>query len=117
MPESKIKEMIKPLLYGAIGGAILTMIIGFAWGGWVTGGTAQERIDEAVLPLAAEICANNFKADPNFEKNLAALKKEDNWRRDTYIKEKGKWSIMAGDDTSKPGVADACVEKLSDLLK
>ena len=116
MPESKIKEMIKPLLYGAIGGAILTIIIGFAWGGWVTGGTAQERIDEAVLPLAAEICANNFKADPNFEKNLAELKKEDNWRRSDYI-EKGQWSAMAGDDTSKYGVADACVEKLSDLLK
>ena len=117
MPESKIEEMIKPLLYGAIGGAILTIIIGFAWGGWVTGGTAQERIDEAVLPLAAEICANNFKADPDFEKHLAALKKESTWQRDTYIKEKGKWSIMAGDDTSKPGVAGACVEKLSDLLK
>lgn len=116
MPESKIQEMIKPLLYGAIGGAILTIIIGFAWGGWVTGGTVQERIDEAVLPLAAEICANNFKADPNFEKNLAALKKEDDWRRSDYI-EKGKWSVMAGDDTSKSGVAGACVEKLSDLLK
>ena len=54
MPDSEIKKMITPLLYGAIGGAILTIIIGFAWGGWVTGGTAQERIDEAVLPLAAE---------------------------------------------------------------
>ena len=116
MPESNIKEMIKPLLYGAIGGAILTIIIGFAWGGWVTGGTVQKKIDEAVLPLAAEICANNFKADPNFEKNLAELKKEDDWRRDDYI-EKGKWSVMAGDDTSKSGVAGACVEKLSDLLK
>ena len=116
MPESKIQEMIKPLLYGAIGGAILTIIIGFAWGGWVTGGTAQERIDEAVLPLAAEICANNFKADPNFEKNLAALKKEDRWGKGDYI-EKGKWSVMAGDDTSKGGVAGACVEKLSNLLK
>ena len=116
MPESKIKEMIKPLLWGAIGGAIITMIIGFSWGGWVTGGSAQERLDVAVLPLAAEICANNFKADPDFEKNLAALKKEDNWQRDGYI-EKGKWSVMAGDDTSKSGVADACVEKLSDLLK
>ena len=116
MPESEIKKMITPLLYGAIGGAILTIIIGFAWGGWVTGGTAQERIDEAVLPLAAEICANNFKADPNFEKNLAALKKEDAWQRDENI-EKGKWSVMTGDDTSKSGVAGACVEKLSDLLK
>ena len=117
MPESKITEMIKPLLLGAVGGAILAIIIGFAWGGWVTGGSSQERIDTAVLPLAAEICANNFKADPDFEKHLAALKKESNWQRDTYIKEKGKWSVMACDDTSKPGVAGACVEKLSDLLK
>ena len=116
MPESKIKEMIKPLLWGAIGGAILTIIIGFAWGGWVTGGSAQERIDNAVLPLAAEICANNFKADPDFEKNLAALKEKDRWQRDDYI-EKGKWAVMAGDDTSKYGVADACVDKFSDLLK
>jgi hypothetical protein len=69
-----------------------------------------------VLPLSTEICANNFKADPDFEKNLAALKKEESWQRDDYI-EKGKWSVMAGDDTSKYGVADACVEKLSDLLK
>ena len=117
MPESKITEMIKPLLFGAVGGAILAIIIGFAWGGWVTGGSSQERIDTAVLSLAAEICANNFKADPDFEKHLAALKKESTWQRDTYIKEKGKWSVMAGDDTSKSGVADACVEKLSDLLK
>ena len=29
MPESKIKEMIKPLLLGAICGAILTIIIGY----------------------------------------------------------------------------------------
>ncbi len=116
MPESKIKEMIKPLLWCTVGGAILTIIIGFALGGWVTGGTAQDRIDEAVLPLAAEICANNFKADPDFEKHLAGLKKESTWQRDNYI-EKGKWSVMAGDDTSKDGVADACVDKLSDLLK
>ena len=35
-------EKIKPVLWGAIGGAIALSIIGFAWGGWVTGGTAQE---------------------------------------------------------------------------
>ena len=117
MPESKIKEMIKPLVWGAVGGAILTIIIGFALGGWVLGGAAQERLDTAVLPLAAEICANNFKADPDFEKHLAALKEKDNWQRDSYIKEKGKWAVMAGDDAPRGGVADACVGKLSDLLK
>ncbi len=114
-PETSVK--IKFLSWGIIIGIIGWWILGFAAFGWVTGGTAQARIDEAVLPLAAEICANNFKADPDFEKHLAALKKESNWQRDSYIKGKGKWSVMAGDDTSKDGVADACVEKLSDLLK
>jgi hypothetical protein len=48
---------------------------------------------------------------------LAALKKEDSWQRDRYIEEKGKWAVMVGDDAPKDGVADACVDKLSDLLK
>ncbi len=113
-PETSVK--IKFLAWGIVIGIIGWWILGFAAFGWVTGGTAQARIDEAVLPLASEICANNFKTDPDFEKNLAALKKEESWQRDNYI-EKGKWSVMAGDDTSKYGVADACVEKLSDLLK
>ncbi len=39
-------EKIKIGLWGAIGGAILTMIIGFNWGGWVTGGTAQSMAEE-----------------------------------------------------------------------
>ena len=36
-----IKDKISTGVWAAIGGAILTMIIGFNWGGWVTGGTAQ----------------------------------------------------------------------------
>ena len=113
--ETSVK--FKFLAWGIVIGIIGWWILGFAAFGWVTGGTAQARIDEAVLPLATEICANNFKADPDFEKNLAALKKEESWQRDNYIEEKGKWAVMVGDDAPKYGVADACVEKLSDLLK
>jgi hypothetical protein len=114
-PETSVK--IKFLALGIGIGIIGWWILGFAAFGWVTGGTAQERIDEAVLPLAAEICASKFKADPNFEKHLTALKKEDSWQRDTYIIQKGKWAVMVGDDDPKDGVADACADKLSDLLK
>ncbi len=114
-PETSVK--FKFLAFGIAIGIVVWWILGFTVFGWVTGGTAQERIDKAVLPIAAEICANNFKADPDFEKHLAALKKEESWQRDNYIEEKGKWAVMAGDDAPKYGVADACVEKLSDLLK
>ncbi len=39
-------EKIKPVLMGAVGGGIVLAVIGFAWGGWVTGGTAQEMAEE-----------------------------------------------------------------------
>ncbi len=38
-------EKITPGLWGAVGGAIVLAIVGFAWGGWVTGGTAQEMAE------------------------------------------------------------------------
>jgi hypothetical protein len=110
-------EKLKFLAWGIGIGIIGCLILGFSAFGWVTGGTAQERIDKAVLPLAAEICSSKFKADSDFEKHLAALKKKESWERDTYIEEKGKWAVMVGDDAPKDGVADACADKLSDLLK
>ena len=34
-------EWLKPGLYGAACGAAALAVIGFSWGGWVTGGTAR----------------------------------------------------------------------------
>jgi hypothetical protein len=110
-------EKLKFLAWGIGIGIVGLWILGFNVFGWVTGSTAQERIDNAVLPIAAEFCASKFKADPNFEKHLAALKKEESWQRGRYIEEKGKWAVIVGDDAPKYGVADACAGKLSDLLK
>jgi hypothetical protein len=45
------KEMrgaVKPACWGAAGGAIALAIIGFTWGGWVTGGHAKTLADAAV---------------------------------------------------------------------
>ncbi len=53
-------EKIKTALWGAVGGAIVLAIIGFAWGGWVMGGTAQSMAEEsaqnAVVARLAPIC-------------------------------------------------------------
>jgi len=105
------------LVLGIVIGIVAWWILGFTAFGWVTGGTAEDRVNEAVLPLAAEICVNNFKADPDFAKHLAALKELDSWQRDNYIEEKGKWAVMAGDDIPRNGVAGQCVGKLDSLLK
>ena len=33
----KMRPEIKPALMGAVGGAIVLAIVGFNWGGWITG--------------------------------------------------------------------------------
>lgn len=37
----KIPVETKPVLWGVVGGAIALAIVGFKWGGWVTGGAAE----------------------------------------------------------------------------
>ena len=47
---------LKPALWGAVLGAVVTMIVGFSWLGWVLGSTAdrvaRERTDAAVASAA-----------------------------------------------------------------
>ncbi len=52
---------IKYGVWGLICGAVIVMIIGFAWGGWTTSGTSQTRTREAVLASQAAICVANFR--------------------------------------------------------
>ncbi len=52
-PETTKK--IKFGVWGFICGAIVTMIIGFGWGGWTTAGTTQKMTDEALLSSQAAI--------------------------------------------------------------
>ena len=55
----KIPAQVKPAVWGAIGGAIAAMVIGFVWGGWVTGGSSERAagaasrtaVVQAVVPL------------------------------------------------------------------
>jgi len=84
MIQEKIKQMnwekIKIGVWSTIGGAIITMIIGFAWGGWVTGGTAQttaeEMAEDAVVERLTPICVEQFNKDPEKDKKLKELKEK-----------------------------------------
>ena len=46
----QVPAQVKPAAWGAVGGAIAAMIIGFAWGGWVTGGTSEKNAGVAAQP-------------------------------------------------------------------
>ena len=61
------REKIEPGVWGAIVGAIVLAAIGFGWGGWVTGGTAQEMAEEmaenSVVDRLVPICVMQFNCD------------------------------------------------------
>ena len=107
---------VKYGVWGLIGGAILAMIIGFAWGGWTTSGTTKRMGDEALLAARAAICVAQFMKQPNHQEQLQALAKVDNYKRSAFI-EQGGWDKMPGEAQASSTVARACVEGLEVLLK
>jgi len=101
---------------GLICGAIIAIIIGFAWGGWTTRGTTEKMSDEAVLASQAAICVAQFMKAPNHEEKLKELGELDSWKRTEFI-EKGGWDKMPGQQEADRSVARACVEGLEVLIK
>ena len=114
------KEKIKLGLWGAVGGAIVLLIIGFGFGGWVKGSTAQrmaeEMAEDAVLDRLAPICVVKFNQDPEKDQKLKELKKESSWQRDDYVIKQG-WATMPGEKEPDRKVANECARRLVELEK
>src|ERR687893_170733 len=107
---------VKYGVWGLIGGAVIAMIIGFAWGGWTTARTTQRMGEEAVLAARAAICVAQFMKDPNHAEKLQELGKINTYQRSSFI-EKGGWDKMPGEDRASWGVTRACADGLDVLLK
>ena len=106
-----VKEKIKIGVWGAIGGAIIVMIIGFNWGGWVLASTSQgmgeEMAETAVVDRLTPICVAQFNQDPEKDKKLKEFKEVDSWKRDQYVQDKG-WATMPFEKEPDSRVADRC---------
>jgi hypothetical protein len=104
------------LLQGIAIGAIVSMIVGFTWGGWVSGSTAQKMADkganEAIVAALAPICVEKFQSGTEAKATLAQLKAVDSWQRDTFIV-KGGWATFPGDSEPNRNVAEACAALLN----
>jgi hypothetical protein len=98
-----------------VGSIVLTMIIGFAWGGWVTGNTAralaEDVAEDAVVDRLAPICVAQFNQDPGKDAKLEELKKASSYQRRTFVQDEG-WATMPGEEGPDRKVADACVKLL-----
>jgi hypothetical protein len=107
------------LLQGIAIGAIASVVIGFSWGGWTTGGTANrlagERADTAVVTALAAICVEKFLQSSDAQANLTVLKKiSSNWEQGEYL-QKGGWVAQPGATSSDYHLARACAEKLAQV--
>jgi hypothetical protein len=104
------------LLQGIAIGAVASMVVGFSWGGWMTGGTANrlatEEADTAVVAALTPICVEKFLQNSDAKANLVALQKiSTNWEQGDYL-EKGGWATQPGASSPDYHLARACAEKL-----
>ena len=88
------------LVWACIAAMIATIVIGFSWGGWVTGGTSQTMAkaagDTARGELASAICVERFNAAPDAAAKLAEFKAiPDSYKKREFI-EVGGWATMPG---------------------
>ena len=111
----KLPQNTNAYVWGAVLGAIALAVVGFGWGGWVTGGTATKNAaaaSEAKVAVLAPICADRFRAQGDSALKIAELAKASSWDRGKFV-EKSGFAMMPGSTTTDSDVARACAEILA----
>jgi hypothetical protein len=110
----QVSQNVKPALWGAVGGAVAAIIVGFAWGGWVTGGSAEEmaatKSSTAVVAALVPVCVALSVSDPTGPaklEQLAAL--GPSYERTDFVVMAG-WATIATAKEPNRRVAEACAE-------
>ena len=110
------KEKMKTGIWGAVCGSIMTIIIGFAWGGWVLGSNSldmgEDMARQAVVDRLVPICVAKFNQDPQKDTKLKALSELTSvWKRDQYVRAQG-WATMPFETEPDRLVADQCADQI-----
>ncbi len=108
-------EWLKPGLYGAVIGAAAIGIGGFAWGGWVTGGTAHDRAmamsRDDVVAAMVPVCLDMARTDPERMEKLALIRDASSYQRRNALMEVG-WATVPGAEAPNREIAQACLASL-----
>lgn len=96
---------------------VATMIIGFSWGGWVTGGTSRSMAttagDVARGELASAICVDRFNAAPDAAAKRVEFKAlTDSYKKRQFI-ETGGWATMPGKTSPDRLGVESCAVALA----
>ena len=86
------------LFWACAGSVIVATIVGFSWGGWVTGGSAREMAEESAAQarqeLAAVVCVDRFMAAPDAGVQLTALQEITSSYAQSKFVEEGGWATI-----------------------
>ena len=103
----------KTLFWSVLAAIILTIIVGFSWGGWMTSTTAQNvarvAAREAVVERLALICVDQFHQDPEKAEKLKIFNETSSYQQDNYVTDQG-WATMVGDEKPDRNVAETCAQ-------
>jgi hypothetical protein len=109
---------VKSTLMGAAAGAVALAILGFGWGGWVTGGTAKKIADlkasTAVVLALAPICVDKFRHQPDAGAQLVSLQKLSSYDQTGFV-QKGGWASTLGGKEDSSAITQACAQSLAKL--
>jgi len=117
-PSKSTVATVKTAIMGAAAGAAVLAILGFSWGGWVTGGTAEKIADRkasaAVVVALAPICVDNFRRQADAGVQLANLQKLSSYEQAGFV-QKGGWASSLGGKEDSSALMRACAESISKL--
>jgi hypothetical protein len=86
------------LFWACTGSVVVATVVGFSWGGWTTGGSAQDMADKAAASarqeLAAVVCVDRFMAAPDAGVQLAELQEiTSSYQQGKFVAD-GGWAII-----------------------
>jgi hypothetical protein len=117
-PSKDNLRTLKSAFLGAAAGAVALAIIGFGWGGWVTGGTAKKMAEQtastAVVLALAPICVDNFRHQPDAGAQLVSLQKLSSYDQAGFV-QKGGWAASLGGKDANSAITRGCAETLAKL--
>jgi hypothetical protein len=86
------------LFWACAGSVVVATVVGFSWGGWVTGGSARDMAADSAAQarqeLAAVVCVDRFMAAPDAGVQLTALQEITSPYAQGKFVEEGGWAII-----------------------
>src|SRR5207253_9243262 len=91
---------VKPVVWGAVLGSVLTMIVGFSYGGWPTSSTAarlaKQQADTAVTTALVPLCVAQSQADHAGVNKLGEVKALASSCDQQEVVTKTRWAPVPG---------------------